>query len=334
MNELPTPASFEIAQNDLLYEAEQTAGGESLPPATQVPVVLPPQLHESDGAGVFYSSPLFTSFTDSGISADRLSSAHSWIETLVSSDIGNPEATHGYEIRSYLDSFGEADQPILTSFLNHAASAGWTQEEINQSIEWYQGWTAESAQGELEDAHLAADDARSIEQLDSQDRDQARGKMRERWGSEYDSNISLINKHLDGMTNTHREWFESADETGRLRLNRPDILERLARDARASVPPVLVHAAKEHGSERAAIEAMMGDRNSPYWRGPDAAQIQARFRDLISSGDTGTAKPLPQGSGISAEIASIEHVMRTDRQRYNKDTEMQQRLLELYELRG
>lgn len=36
------------------------------------------------------------------------------------------------------------------------------------------------------------------------------------------------------------------------------------------------------GDEKAKIEAMMGDNSSPYWRGPEAATLQQRYRELLA----------------------------------------------------
>lgn len=38
--------------------------------------------------------------------------------------------------------------------------------------------------------------------------------------------------------------------------------------------------------ERADLRKMMGDHKSAYWRGPDAEVNQARYRELLESGDS------------------------------------------------
>lgn len=351
MSELPASFSFETAQARAM-EAwhEENFPNPPAPSAPEAassgPTGYPAETGDFTQAqatdGLYeQASPIFESFsnalTNSGVQVERMADARAWIDTL-QGDVGNPTIAHGFDIRGYQDSFTEQDQPILTSFLNHAAGAGWTQDEVNSAVKWYQQWSADAAQGEIESAHEATQVARDTESVDAQDRDHARDVLRELWGEEFDANRNLVNQHLDRLPANEREFYESTDETGTLRLNRPEILERLARDARATVSAdtrgAITAASQDFGSEKAALEAMMANPRSAYWKGADSAALQARYRDLISSGDTGNEKPLPQGSGINAEINKIEHVMKTDRRRYNRDEQMQQRYRDLLELRG
>lgn len=335
--------AFEIDQGVRLAErmAEPADWDDALPPATQPPAVLPPQSPDADGAGVFSDpvftdSPVFASFSESsGLPAERMSSANEWLQTLPDlGELTSEKIAHGYDVRAFLDSFEPQDQGLLHNFLNHAASNGWSQSDVGAAIQWYLNWSADAGQAELAESHVAVDADRDIEALDKQDRDAARGTLKEIWQEEFDANIALVNRHLDSLPASQRDFYEGAELDGSLRLNNPKWLSRLAQEARSQVPPVLVEAARQHGSEKAALEHWMSDRGSPYWKGADTAALQARYRDLISSGDTGAAKPLPQGSGIGAEIAAIEHVMNTDRSRYFKDEGMQRRYRELLELRG
>lgn len=221
-----------------------------------------------------FSAPIFASFAkDTSLPAERLGAVESWLAT--ADEAGTTRIEHGYDIRDWRDSFGEADQPILTSFLNAVSRAGWSQQDVNRALSWYLAQNWEPA------APVDSATMRQLEALDRQDRDSTRGVMRERWGSEYDANRDLVSRHLDNLPSERRAWYEGADQNGRLRLNDPETLDRLAQEARAAVPPALAQAAKEHGSEKAALEAMIRDRTSAYWKGPDAARLQARYRDLL-----------------------------------------------------
>lgn len=282
--------------------------------------------------------PVFARFADamrSSASPEHLSAAHSWLSDLRQLDgpLENVPIAHGYNMMGYWEHFDEPDRPILTHFLNKMAEGNVPEEFVHGAIRWYLDGMDQSSGVDLVDAQLSREDARSIEEMDLQDREQARGALREQWGPEYDANIHLANGYLDTLPASQRAFYESADDSGTLRLNRPDVLARLAQEARAQVPPVLVEAARQHGSERAALEAMMADRYSPYYKGADAAALQARYRDLLRAGDD-QPKPLPTGSGIAQEIAAIERTMREDRHRYNKDEQMQARLRQLYTLTG
>ena len=120
-----------------------------------------------------------------------------------------------------------------------------------------------------------------VDTADSIDRDEVRDRMQALWGEEYQSNRELINRYLDTMPASRRDWYEGRNEAGALRLNNPEILDGLAKKAREAVPAPLVVAIRQYGDERTALEALMGDRTSPYWKGPHSAALQARYRDLL-----------------------------------------------------
>lgn len=344
-NALPASPAFQIEQELRAFDAENQLDTEN-----QADPIASVSEYPADGllsntpaeAGApiedtYPANPVFESFStamqDYGIQAERLADARTWLDKLPDlGDLTGQRIEHGYDVKGYLDSFESQDQAILHNFLNHASASGWEQEDVNNAIAWY--LDAFSDTGQSPDDVMAVQAERDIEALDKQDRDQARGKLKEIWSEEFDANIALANQHLDRLPASQREYLEGSGPDGRLRLNDPEILSKLAQESRSQIPQVLTEAAKQHGSERAALEDMMANRSSPYWRGADAAALQARYRDLISSGDTGAAKPLPQGNGIAQEIAAIENVMRTDRYRYNKDEGMQQRYRQLLELTG
>jgi len=344
MNDLPAPPAFDLAQELAAFDAQHA---DPNPPDSQTPaerVLLRNDPDTSGEAGDLtkansvdaYSNPVFDSFASSmqtaGVPIERMADARSWLDTL-QGDIGDPEIAHGYDVHTHWDSFSEDDKPILTSFLNHAARSGWDQSDVDNAIAWYLDAFSDTGPSP-EDVREALQAERDIESLDKQDRDRARDVLREHWAEEADANRVLINQHLDRLPSSEREFYEGADSDGRLRLNNPETLDRLARDARQQIPPVLVEAARQHGGEKAALEAMMADRSSAYWKGGDNVALQSRYRDLLRAGDTGSEKPLPTGSHIAAELSEIEHVMRTNFHRYRKDEAMQQRYRQLLELTG
>lgn len=102
------------------------------------------------------------------------------------------------------------------------------------------------------------------------------------------ANLRLINSHLDSLPAEERERYEqnyTADGTAR--LNDVETLRALALDARKA-PAALEALTKLHGgNERAAIESLMPDRGSVYWK---SERIQARYRDLIREGQQVTER--------------------------------------------
>lgn len=338
MNEIPAPGTFEIQRELAAFDLQQAEN----PPAPPAPADDANLLETPTDVGVLSddylsTAPLFTSFSSAmqsnGVPAERMADARAWLDTLQGEPLENVSIAHGFDVSGYRDVFDERDQPILTSFLNHASQSGWTQDEVTTAIQWYLDAFSDTGQSHV-DVREALQAERDIEALDAADRELARGKLKEIWSEEFDANITLVNRHLDHLPASQREFYEGAESDGSLRLNNPKWLDRLAAEARAQVPPVLVEAAKRHGTERSALESMMANKGSPYWKGEDAVSLQARYRDLVSSGDTGETKPLPSGSGIAAEIAQIEHVMKTERHRYFRDEKMQARYRQLLALTG
>lgn len=336
-NVLPANPGFEQQELDAAFPVNQIAPASDAAPESGLLSNQP--VEEAGAPNDDYQpyNPLFESFSsamlDQGFQVERLAHARAWLDTLQGEPLENVSIAHGFDVSGYRDVFNEQDQPILTSFLNHASRSGWTQDEVTTAIQWY--LSAFSDTGQLhEDVHETLRAERDIEALDRQDRDLARDTLREQWGPEYDANIHLANRHLDSLPASQREFYEGAESDGSLRLNNPKWLDRLAQEARAQVPPILIEAARQHGSERVALENWMSNKGSPYWKGEDAASLQARYRDLVASGDTGEAKPLPSGSRIATEIDQIEHIMQTDKRRYFRDEEMQARYRQLLELRG
>ncbi len=131
--------------------------------------------------------------------------------------------------------------------------------------------------------------------FDDSDAAEARQALSD-WGDEheYRPNIRLINQHLDDLPEERRAHYENGRHPdGRRFLNDAGILRDLAREARAA-PASLTEAAKTNGiTEREQIKRWVGDYSSPYWKGKDAARIQAFERDLIRA-------DVPKGSEPAA----------------------------------
>lgn len=70
--------------------------------------------------------------------------------------------------------------------------------------------------------------------------------------------------------------------------------------------------------ELANLERMMGRPNSAYWKGPLAAQHQARYRELVEAGGAGL--PTPKGDA-AAERGEIEAMMGRKNSAYWKGPE-------------
>lgn len=121
------------------------------------------------------------------------------------------------------------------------------------------------------------------QEVDQADRRDARDALRVEFGDEYVANGRLMNQLLDRMSPEERERYETGlTADGKRLLNDPDTVRALAQQAR-STPAVLKQAMQQSGlTERQQIEHWMKIPGSaPYYKGPDAERIQARYRDLL-----------------------------------------------------
>ena len=135
---------------------------------------------------------------------------------------------------------------------------------------------------------------------------------------EMSTNMRLVERGLARMPEAERERLETrTDKNGRRLLNDPKVIRSLVAQERQS-PPSLVEAARELGvDERAAIESMMADRSSPYWKSADAERLQARYRDLtrevLQVKDQLGTQYAANAKALDADLALIrEHMSEPD----------------------
>lgn len=214
--------------------------------------------------------------------------------------------------RSVTASIPQDDLRTFQGFADHMGDV--PTEFLERAAEWY--------------GKLVADQRDGFAYLDTADRNQMRRQMGDQWGSEYQANVNLCCAALDALPLGVQEAIENARlDDGKMLLNTRVGLMWLLSMARR--PHINVPAGSD---ERTEIEELMRDHGSRYYQGPDAAGLQARYRDLIDKTPTGSS--LPSGvAAINQEIARIETVMREDRRTYNRNSGMQARYLQLIQLR-
>jgi hypothetical protein len=75
----------------------------------------------------------------------------------------------------------------------------------------------------------------------------------------------------------------------------------------------------------------MAEKSSRYWRGSESTRLQARYRDLVSTGTRTQDGPLPTDrASIDAELAELEERMKSPRT-WSKDNRGQRRYRALLE---
>jgi hypothetical protein len=170
---------------------------------------------------------------------------------------------------------------------------------------------------------------------DERDKAAALSTMRSEWGTSYDHNIDRIHTWLDAQPEDFSEELLNARHfDGTPICSKPSFLRALLQCAGARSSRGV--SASGQGAELREIEALMSDRNSRYFRGPDAASLQARYRELLDQGVSGS-QSARQSSNVETEIREIEAMMKDRRSRYYKgpDAEgLQQRYRALVDMRG
>jgi len=127
-----------------------------------------------------------------------------------------------------------------------------------------------------------------LRQADSAFTNESTEKMREEWGSEYKLNMNLIDGLLTQIPEDGKALIMGARLADGTPLgSNPKIQRWLANLAREVNPTATVvpgsgtNAAQAIESELTSITKLMGDRNSEYWKGPNAEKMQTRYRDLV-----------------------------------------------------
>ena len=187
---------------------------------------------------------------------------------------GIPNEAKGYEVALPDDAFlAEEDIGFLDGYREAALAANMTPEQFNQNVAWY--------------AKFAEDSAVAQATMDKEAAEARVDELREEWGTEFRANnnavMSLFGENADAILTAR-----TAD--GQLLENMPEFMKWAAQTAVTINPAVtLVNGVGNNSeaisSEIAKIEGLMGDRSSKYWKGPEAAAMQAKYIQLLEAQD-------------------------------------------------
>lgn len=193
------------------------------------------------------------------------------------SDNGIPESPDKYEVK-LPDGLvaSDEDKAVIDGFLKSAHEANMHPDQVNKALAWYM-----DQQEKLADQRA---------QADAQIRQQTEDVLREEFGPDYRRNIKAVDELLSGAPGELKDRLLGARLSDGTPLgNDPDAIRWLVGLARELNPIGTVlpgsgsNATQALADEKAGIEALMGDRSSEYWKGPKAAQLQARYRELITA---------------------------------------------------
>lgn len=180
--------------------------------------------------------------------------------------------------------FGEDDKPFLESFTKAAHAANFHPDQVKAALSWYH---------QDREAQIEAMAAR-----DAQQRDATRDELVAEWGvNDFKRNSQMIMGLLDTAPAGIKDILLSARGADEQALfNNPNVLrffDSLARQINpvaTVVPGATGNIGAAIGDEIAKLEKQMGSKSSEYWKGPNAAKNQARYRELVGARERMGAK--------------------------------------------
>jgi len=203
-------------------------------------------------------------------------------------ELGVPDDPKGY-MEKLPDGMlvGEEDKPYVEAFMGAMHKANANPAVVGAAIEAYYGI--------LEDQFASEAEAMAEHRQQSDD------LLRQEWGADYRRNVNAINGFLETLPKSISEIIVGrkndkgelvaigTDADGMPLANNPAFLNWLAEQAldRNPLSRVLpgsgTSQAESVATELAKLKGMMGNRNSEYWKGPNAEANQRRYRELTEA---------------------------------------------------
>lgn len=190
-------------------------------------------------------------------------------------DRGIPEKPEDYKINLPKGvEMDDGDETVLAALMTRMHKVHAPQSVVDAAVAAFYDMQDEVASEQLAAVQRAQEETREI--------------LREEWGPEYKANINIVKNFLSSAPKgVYESIVGSRDANGVSLADNPVIvkwLNGLAREINpmAGVLPSGDGNMKAVETEMADLRKMMGDKSSAYWKGPDAAKNQARYRELIS----------------------------------------------------
>ena len=126
----------------------------------------------------------------------------------------------------------------------------------------------------------------AVAEVDENQRKSTEEALQVKWGSEYPAIKATMDTYFEVAPVEVTDFFMGARaEDGTPLMTKPEVLQFFADRAREENPwttPVPNEGdATSMAEEKAKLRAMSAHKNSPYWKGPEAAKNQARMLQII-----------------------------------------------------
>ena len=178
---------------------------------------------------------------------------------------------------------GEADKPIVEGFLKTAHGLNWTPDKVKEGLSWYYGEQQRQAEAQFE--------------RDATGKQAVEADLKAEYGQEYKRYVTAADEFmLEGGKEFRDALMQARMPDGTLVGANPTAVRWLVGTALKLNPFATVAPGGQGGSmqtaqaELAALQAEMGDRNGPYWKGPLAQAKQARVLELNQMFERNKAK--------------------------------------------
>lgn len=187
---------------------------------------------------------------------------------------GVPADPTGYKLDGI--ALSDNDKPVVDEFLKVAHERNWKDEDVQAAVGWF-----------MERQAAQAD---ALSARDAEHRMAAEEALREEFGPKYKQEgilaLRFVEAAPDGLG---EELMRARMPDGRLVGDSPEAIRwfnslyRELNPAATVAPGSGSNAMQALETEMANLQKLMGDRNSEYWKGPKAAGLQARAKELIEA---------------------------------------------------
>lgn len=171
---------------------------------------------------------------------------------------------------------GEEDKAVVSSFLQSIHGLNADPKIAHTAIKWYT---------DFQEQQVA-----QRQEADNVDKQATEDKLRAEMGADYRANVNHIQSFLSTAPKEVSAMIANArGPDGKALFNNPDFVNWFSGLAREISPVGTIVGGMSGGNvqaigdEIATLEKEMGNRNSTYWKGSQAEQKQARYRDLITA---------------------------------------------------
>lgn len=179
---------------------------------------------------------------------------------------------------------GEDDQPLFQDFAKDMHELNMPAPMMHKAVAWYYSMQEKA----IEDRTAK----------DQQEAATVTEALKDEWGHDFKANKNHVVAHVEATFGKElgQQLMDATLPNGTRLFNHPDVIKAFASTARELNPVGLIAPAGQESvgstveAELSGLKKMMGNRNSEYWKGPDAEKNQARYRQLIEWQQTAAQK--------------------------------------------